>query len=351
MPHWECRSIERIALLDQMVWLQEGRCTPVPKDFLCAIDHTGGLVAGAYDFDRLIGIAIAFPRRCGRKRILWSYMVSVLPEYQNRGVGFGLKQFQRAWALKQRYTAIAWAFDPLHSAHANLSFHRLGAVSDVYHINFDGETGDGSDRLEVMWNLHSQQVRHLSSDGWSQPDSKGSADSVFLLKLVDDNRPVVELPLLADTLPSYCVEIPADFLSLLPSVANNWRQALRETFQFAFSQSLVVSDFVRRDRRCWYVLSSPTPWFLYVLQCSDLSLYTGVTPDLERRLSLHNAGRGASYTASRRPVNLVAAWRFRDRAAALSAENRFKGLSRQAKLRKILERSFYQGEPFIDVAG
>ena len=46
-------------------------------------------------------------------------------------------------------------------------------------------------------------------------------------------------------------------------------------------------------------------WFVYILECADKTLYTGITPDPERRLLQHNAGKGAKYTKGRRPVRLV----------------------------------------------
>lgn len=46
------------------------------------------------------------------------------------------------------------------------------------------------------------------------------------------------------------------------------------------------------------------PWFLYIVECRDGSLYTGVTNDLERRLQQHNEGTAARYTRSRRPVRM-----------------------------------------------
>ena len=51
-------------------------------------------------------------------------------------------------------------------------------------------------------------------------------------------------------------------------------------------------------------------WWVYLLRCGDGTLYTGITDDLDRRLAAHNAGRGAKYTRSRRPVTLV--WRARE---------------------------------------
>ena len=47
------------------------------------------------------------------------------------------------------------------------------------------------------------------------------------------------------------------------------------------------------------------PWYCYLARCGDGSLYVGVTTDLQRRIAEHNAGRGAKYTRSRRPVTLV----------------------------------------------
>jgi len=78
------------------------------------------------------------------------------------------------------------------------------------------------------------------------------------------------------------------------------------------------------------------PWFLYVVECSDNTLYTGITTDINRRLHEHNnTRRGARYTRSRRPVSLVY-WRdLNDRSEATSAELAFKRLSRAQKLKMI----------------
>ena len=52
-------------------------------------------------------------------------------------------------------------------------------------------------------------------------------------------------------------------------------------------------------------------WFVYILECADGSLYTGITTDLERRVSEHNEGKlGARYTRARRPVKLRYSARF-----------------------------------------
>jgi len=79
-------------------------------------------------------------------------------------------------------------------------------------------------------------------------------------------------------------------------------------------------------------------WFLYVLQCSDGTYYTGVTTNIGRRLSEHNASsKGARYTKSRRPVKLVCWTTFDDRSTAQKAEYKFKRLTREQK-ELIIER-------------
>ena len=75
--------------------------------------------------------------------------------------------------------------------------------------------------------------------------------------------------------------------------------------------------------------------FVYLLRCADGSLYCGWTDDPERRLRAHNAGRGAKYTRSRRPVELVWLAACADREEAMSREWHIKRLPREEKLRMI----------------
>ena len=72
--------------------------------------------------------------------------------------------------------------------------------------------------------------------------------------------------------------------------------------------------------------------FVYMLRCADGTLYTGWTRDLAARVEAHNSGRGAKYTRSRRPVELVYAIALPDRSAAQHREWEIKRLSRAKKL-------------------
>ena len=72
-------------------------------------------------------------------------------------------------------------------------------------------------------------------------------------------------------------------------------------------------------------------WFVYVVRCSDQSLYTGVTTDAGRRIDEHNDGRGARYTRSRGPVKLVYLEKAENRGQALKREHELKRLSAAGK--------------------
>ena len=72
-------------------------------------------------------------------------------------------------------------------------------------------------------------------------------------------------------------------------------------------------------------------WTVYIVRCSDASFYTGYTGNLENRLAAHNTGKGAKYTASRRPVELVYRESFSNRFAAMKREYRIKCMPRAKK--------------------
>ena len=72
-------------------------------------------------------------------------------------------------------------------------------------------------------------------------------------------------------------------------------------------------------------------YFIYILECSDSSFYTGVTNNLERRIAEHNSGLIKGYTSKRLPVRLVFSQRFSDINQAIKSEKQIKGWSRNKK--------------------
>jgi putative endonuclease len=82
----------------------------------------------------------------------------------------------------------------------------------------------------------------------------------------------------------------------------------------------------------------PVSWFVYILECRDQTLYTGITNDLERRLAQHESGKGAKYTRGRGPFRLVHSEAHPTRAEASRREYGLKKLDRTAKLALACQR-------------
>ena len=79
--------------------------------------------------------------------------------------------------------------------------------------------------------------------------------------------------------------------------------------------------------------------YTYILRCSDQTLYTGWTTDIEKRVKKHNSGKGAKYTNGRRPVKLEYLEEFKTKQEAMKREYAIKQLSRDEKFKLINESS------------
>ena len=77
-------------------------------------------------------------------------------------------------------------------------------------------------------------------------------------------------------------------------------------------------------------------WFVYLLRCSDDSIYTGISNDVETRVKKHNLGRGAVFTLGRRPVTLIYKEEHPDQSSAMRRERQIKSWGRKRKEKLIL---------------
>ena len=82
----------------------------------------------------------------------------------------------------------------------------------------------------------------------------------------------------------------------------------------------------------------PFMYFLYIIECSDKSLYTGITNNLERRFNEHKNGKGGHYTSAKGAVKIVYTEEHKDRSSALKRESQIKSWTRKKKLNLILSR-------------
>lgn len=349
-------ELEQVVDLEIVVWDLPAR-DATPAGLLHAMVCNGSLVTGAFNGDELIGMALMFPSSRHNFKLLWSHMAAVHPNYQGQGIGFGLKQFQRTWALDNGYQYIGWTFDPLQRGNANFNLHVLGGTTNTYHVNFYGELTDGlnaglpSDRLEIIWSLRNSRVKQLSVQKSPTPlfNPEEVIDQQLLLQSHNGT------PLINKLVPAtqfYLVEIPQNINQLKQqskNIALSWRVALRETLQTAFLAGYTAKDVVTFEGQSFYLLMPAEVWYMYVLECADQTLYTGISPNVSHRIKSHNNGRGAAYTRARRPVKLLAAWQFPNRREAMQAELAFKQLTRHAKLTYITREQNFRNAAFVHI--
>ena len=180
-----------------------------PPDLMMVIQDEGGIVAGAFDGDRLLGYVFGFPTRDGH--VQHSHRLAVLPEQRGAGIGAGLKTYQRDWCRARGIGIIRWTYDPLLARNANLNIHRLGAIGARYHVNrygLDGSYNGGveTDRLDAEWHVE------------GRPATRTEAS----------------------------ITIPADFLQRMQSGdprALEARLEGRHAMQALFDQGLVITGF------------------------------------------------------------------------------------------------------------
>lgn len=91
-------------------------------------------------------------------------------------------------------------------------------------------------------------------------------------------------------------------------------------------------------------------WSLYIVECADKSLYTGISTDVPKRVATHNVGKGAKYTRSRLPVKLLFSREVPDQSYALRLERQVKSSTAEVKRRFILIASYRCHDPFDSVA-
>lgn len=211
--------------LQRAVWGQDDLVDPY--DLMMVIQHEGGLAAGAFSGDELVGYVFGFPTR--ELHIQHSHRLAVLPKMQGMGLGARLKWFQRDWCLARGITHVRWTFDPLRAANAALNVGKLGVIVDTYMADYYGKmvginAGTPSDRLMADWFLDTAHV----------------ADRAARIAQIHPDA-------------ARRVTIPADFTALLaldPDKALAERLRVREQIGRALEEGLVINGFVA-DQSCY----------------------------------------------------------------------------------------------------
>lgn len=248
-------------LLDAVWGREPGMGHLMPTEALVAMSHAGCQVSGALRDGRLVGATAAFlGRDATGAALLHSHVTGVASELAGRGLGWALKQHQRAWALERGITTVRWTFDPLVRRNAVFNLVKLGArpvayVEDIYGPVADARNaGLPTDRFVIAWELTERRVVAAAGGRFAEPriDALRRGGARELLTVGPDGG-----PRRGDAgSPRLLAQVPEDIEATRgadPGLARAWAEALRDTVGRAVQAGHRVTG-VTRDG--WYALTA-----------------------------------------------------------------------------------------------
>jgi predicted GNAT superfamily acetyltransferase len=237
---------EACVALQRATWGDDFR-ELVPPALLQVSQKIGGIVAGAFAEDRLIGFVFGLTGPREGTLAHWSHMLAVEAGHRDQGLGRALKHYQREQVAAAGVSRMYWTFDPLVARNAHLNLHHLGArvveyVRDMYGNSSRSRTDSviGSDRFVVQWDLVAAGIegsRDRAIEGSAERGTEGAIVHSESAALPD--AAVVR------------VAVPPDIQALKtqdPAAALAWRAATRRAFEHYFARGYVVAGFERRGR-------------------------------------------------------------------------------------------------------
>ncbi|MDQ3397736.1 MAG: GNAT family N-acetyltransferase [Deinococcota bacterium] len=245
----EMKACER---LEEEVWGLAERDL-VPASQLVASAHAGGLVAAAFDGERMAGFVYGFPSHTGIGVGHHSHMLAVLPGYRGRGTGRALKMFQRDWCLARGVYEMTWTFDPLQAKNARFNLEHLGAYAGEYRVNAYGVMNDAlnrglpSDRLLARWDLRRS---YLGLAAHTLPLDLDTLPLALAAKTGGEPAEP-ELTLSQERLAVYTPDVTVLYRNA-PHLALPWRLALREVLRHYFARGYLATRFFLQH----YILSA-----------------------------------------------------------------------------------------------
>ncbi|GLC24946.1 hypothetical protein rosag_14590 [Roseisolibacter agri] len=205
--------------LQEETW-GEGFSERVPASVLLVSQKLGGVVAAAFQGERMVGFVFGMTGPMHGRLVHWSDMLAVRPEARGSGIGERLKRHQRELVRALGVETMHWTFDPLVARNARLNLVRLGARATEYVPNMYG-AGTGSplhgamptDRLVVTWDL-------TRDDAAPRDASEG---------------------------PTVRIEVPHDVHALPPEQRAEWRAVTRAAFLEHLARGYRIVAFRRGD--------------------------------------------------------------------------------------------------------
>ncbi len=253
----ELDDARRVGNVIAALWGEESVLGP---PLIRAFQHAGSVLYGAQAKGELVGFVFGFLGFEGGLH-LHSHMLGVLPEWQQRGVGYALKLAQRAACLDRGLDEVRWTFDPLIARNARFNLAKLGAVAARVLIDFYGEMpdrvnrGDRSDRFEVVWRLRSERVERALRRELDAPRFGAAV-------LEAAGAEAAPRPRLtgAEPSPGATVAVPRDYLSVRakePALAREWREAAAKALVACFEHGLEATWMTKDGRYVFGLAEAP----------------------------------------------------------------------------------------------
>jgi predicted GNAT superfamily acetyltransferase len=248
--------------VQRVVWKMDVDTSIVPAAILSPVSKNSGVVLGAFDGPKLVGICFSFLGRTPEGRMEhWSHMNGVLEAYEGQRLGEELKWAQREAVLAMDVDLIRWTTDALEGRPAALNFGKLGVTCRTYDINVYGVMPDGlnagieSDRFIVDWELDTERVEKRRAEGRPKHsaqawEAEGAQPANLTEGVTEGVRRITELRLDLDA-PRILIEPPASYQHVKLhdlDLAIEWRMKTRELFTTYFGRGYVVTEFVSEVR-------------------------------------------------------------------------------------------------------
>ncbi len=238
---------------------------------MIAAQRHSGLVLGAYDGTRMVGLLFGFTAFHKGKPYHYSHITGVAREYQSKGVGYRLKLAQRKFVMGWGMDLVKWTFDPLQAGNAYFNIGKLGAVCRTYIRNLYGGLNDSinrgrmTERFEAEWWLRSDRVKgRVEERGGKLPVGDLLKQGVPIVNQTERMEGGIRRPLrvrlgLKD--PRLLVEIPESIVRVRDfdmEASRVWTKSFRRVFEHYFARGYVATDVVLKregdERRIFYLL-------------------------------------------------------------------------------------------------
>jgi chorismate synthase len=214
----------------------------VPPTILWVAQRIGGVAAGAFEGDRLLGFVFGLTGVEHGRIVHWSDMLAVRGDARGRGVGRLLKEYQRELLLPHGIEVIYWTFDPLEARNAHINFAHLGISARTYMRDVYGagtstlHAGLGTDRLLAEWWIReARSGRPVAAWSDVEPALPAVGDAPGEPRTALDAARV-------------SIAVPADIQALKrndPALARAWRATARAAFEAYLSRGYTVTGFRR----------------------------------------------------------------------------------------------------------